>query len=65
MELRLKELREEKELTRSELSRVSGISWQTLWNLETGRYKDPRLSTVLSLAAALGTTVDGLLKEEV
>ena len=40
--------------TLKEVSRRSGIGYEALWRVETGRTKDPQVSTVIAIAKAFG-----------
>jgi transcriptional regulator with XRE-family HTH domain len=59
---RLRQLREQKELTRYRLAQLSGVSKEGVNKLERGD-ADPRLSTLVKLAAALGVSPRDLLPE--
>ena len=61
--LKLREIREQRELSFRELSRKAGVGLATLVRLEAGKY-DPRLSTLRKLAKALRVTVCQLLGEQ-
>jgi putative transcriptional regulator len=61
--MRVKELREEKGLSRVALAEAVGTSPQTIWNIEE-QGSVPLLSLALRLARALGVSVEELLKEE-
>ena len=56
---RLRELREARGLTLSELARVAGVGKATLSGLENGT-RDPRLETLYAIAAALGVPMSAL-----
>jgi len=56
---RLRELREARRLTLSELARVAGVGKATLSGLENGT-RDPRLETLYAIAAALGVPMSTL-----
>jgi transcriptional regulator with XRE-family HTH domain len=58
---RLKALRMAAGLTQQELAHEAKLSISLLAQLEQGRKKDPRVSTILSLAHALGCTADSLI----
>ncbi|RJQ66490.1 XRE family transcriptional regulator [Pseudonocardiaceae bacterium YIM PH 21723] len=45
-------------LTQEELAERAGVSARTIRSLESGRHRDPRLSTARELAAALCRTAD-------
>ncbi len=57
---RLRVLRERAEQTGADLAAVSGVSRQTIHNLETGKSR-PSWATLTKLAAALSLTVDELV----
>jgi len=59
MRLRLREAREAKGWSQSELSRRSGVRLATISEIEHGKIV-PNLRTVCKLADALGVTVDEL-----
>jgi transcriptional regulator with XRE-family HTH domain len=50
-------------LSQEELARRSGLATVTIAKLEEGRIVDPKASTLLKLARALGCQVDALLRE--
>ncbi|MEO3746475.1 helix-turn-helix domain-containing protein [Plantactinospora sp. B5E13] len=56
---RLRELREARGLTLSELARMAGVGKATLSGLENGS-RDPRLETLYAIAAALGVPMSAL-----
>lgn len=53
MRNRLKEVRDEKGVTVAELARKSGVSRQTIYNIETNENASVRSNTMESLARAL------------
>jgi transcriptional regulator with XRE-family HTH domain len=57
---RLRRLRQEQGLTRYRLAKLSGLSKEGVCNLEEPG-ADPKLSTLVKLAAALGVPVCDLL----
>ena len=57
--VRLKEIREEKELSQTELARKSGVSRQTIINIEKGHF-DGSKETMEKLSRALDTTIDNI-----
>jgi transcriptional regulator with XRE-family HTH domain len=59
----LKRLRKKRGLTQFQLAVEAGITLGTLAALEQGENTDPRLSTFLRLAHALGVTLDELAAE--
>ncbi len=60
---RLRELRRQKVLSMRELEERSGVSYNTIWRLETGKTgAQPR--TIRKIAAALGVDASELVKGE-
>src|SRR5438034_4762369 len=47
--------------TREALAYHSGVSWSAIAQIESGRRKDVRLSSLSALAEALGVSVDHLI----
>jgi DNA-binding Xre family transcriptional regulator len=60
---KLKELRRHKVLSMRELEDLSGVSYNTIWRLETGRTTEARPRSIRALARALGVEPHELLKE--
>lgn len=58
----LVKIRKEKGLTQEGLARKADISYHTIVKIESGRIKDPGVSTLLKLSEALGVSTDKLLK---
>lgn len=60
MSYRLKEIREEKNMTQEELEKLSGVSRQTISAIENNDGYQAKVGTLMALAQALNTTVDRL-----
>ncbi len=61
--VKLRELRQRRVLTLHELEERSGVAYNTIWRLETGRTgAQPR--TIRKLAAALGVEPEELVRVE-
>jgi transcriptional regulator with XRE-family HTH domain len=60
---RLRALREAAGLSQQEVATRAGISLSVVFQLEQGKRKDPKLSTLVALAEALGTDVGKLALE--
>lgn len=58
MGYKIKEIREEREMTQEELSRKSGVSRGTISALENGTVRATTTKTLLKIAAALDTSID-------
>ncbi len=59
---KLRELRRRRVLTLRELEAVSGVSYATVWRLESGRTTEARPSTIRKLAEALGVEPEELIE---
>lgn len=55
------EKREEKGLSQNQLSKLSGVPQSVISDIESGKTKDPRIKTLISIANALETTVSELI----
>jgi transcriptional regulator with XRE-family HTH domain len=51
-------------LTLRELEAASGVSYATVWRLESGRATEARPSTIRKLAEALGVEPEELVRSE-
>ena len=61
IENKVKQYRKSAHMTQSQLAESSGVSRQTISDIETGKH-DPTISVALLLARALGVKVDNLFK---
>ena len=59
---RLREARESKRMSAKELSEISGVPEKTIYRIETGEVKDPKISSIKPLMIALHNT--GLIFDE-
>lgn len=60
MELRIKDFREEMQLTQRELAQKSGVSRATISGLENGTIMVTTTDTLIKIAAALGKKVSDI-----
>ena len=60
---RVRDLRRERKLDQQALADRAQVSMQTISNLETGRLKDIKISTLSALAVALNVSLPALLSE--
>lgn len=58
MGYKIKEMREEQNMTQEELASKSGVSRTTIWALENNANKMASTKTLLKIAQALGKSVD-------
>jgi transcriptional regulator with XRE-family HTH domain len=54
--MNFRQLRERAGITQYRLAQVTGVEQTTISQLELGKVRDPRWSTISALAEALGTT---------
>ena len=57
----LKNIREEKKLSKLRLSRMANVSYRTIEFIENNKVKNPGVYTVLSLAKALQVDINELI----
>ena len=57
----LRQVRQERGLSLNQLGAAASLNKSTLWGMEHGRH-DPRLSSLLAVARALGVGVDDLVR---
>lgn len=59
----IRELRQKRGWTQTELSRRSGVKQGVLSYIESGKTKHPRIDTLAAIASALGVPVERLMKK--
>lgn len=64
MGYRIKEVRESKKMSQSELAEKSGVSRGIIWQLETNPNAETTTKTLKRIAEALGTTVSDIFFEK-
>lgn len=57
----IKQIREERNLSQRELSKMSGVTYSALTKIETGIIRSPRIEVIAKLAQALEITIDELV----
>ena len=60
MGYRIREIREMRGMSQSELAEKTGITRATIWRLETGEEETTTTKTLLKIAEALGASVGEL-----
>lgn len=58
----IRELRQKKGWTQTELARRAGVKQGVLSDIESGKTKHPRIDTLAAIAFALGVRIEELLK---
>ena len=64
MQFRVKDIREKKGMSQTELSEKAGITRTTIWKLETGENEVTTSKTLLAIAEALGVSVKDLFFDD-
>ena len=64
MGYKIKEIREEKRMTQEELALKSGVSRQTISNLENNKSSSTTSKVLCSIARALGVSVSEIFFED-
>jgi transcriptional regulator with XRE-family HTH domain len=59
----IRELRQKRGWTQTELARKAGVKQSVLSYIESGKTKHPRIDTLSAIASALGVSVQRLLKK--
>lgn len=59
---RIRKYRLERELSQEKLARLADLAFPTIAKIEAGATLNPSIDTVKKLAAALGVSVDDLIK---
>lgn len=59
----IKKYRNKKGISQDKLSKISGVTYNTIVKIESGATQNPRVNTLRQIARALGTDVDRLLRE--
>lgn len=54
-------IRKQKKWSQEKLAAESGVSYNTLIKIERGGIKNPKIETVINLAAALNVSIDYLV----
>lgn len=60
----IKKYRNKKGISQDKLSKLSGVTYNTIAKIESGATQNPRVYTLRQIASALGTNVDGLLGDD-
>ncbi len=60
----IKRYRQKRKMTQKELAKKAGIDFFTLSKVETGVTSNPTIETVMKIAAALGVSINHLMKEK-
>lgn len=58
----IKKLRAKKGLSQDKLSKIAGVTYNTIIKIESGATLNPRVNTLRLIAQSLDVTVDDLLK---
>ena len=58
----IKKYRKKKSISQDKLSKLAGVTYNTVIKIESGATLNPRVETLRLIAKALDVTVDSLLK---
>ena len=58
----IRKYRQEKEMSQEALARAADLSLPTIVKIESGETPNPSIDTVKKIAAALGVSIDDLMK---
>lgn len=58
----IRKYRQEKKMSQEALARAADLSFPTIVKIESGETPNPSIDTVKKIAAALGVSVDNLIK---
>lgn len=59
--IKIKQLREKKNLSQGKLARLADVSNNTIVNIESGKQTNPTIETVSKIAKALDVAIEELL----
>jgi len=60
----IKKYRKKKGISQDKLSKLAGVTYNTIIKIESGATLNPRVETLRLIAKGLGVTVDSLLNEK-
>ena len=60
----LTEIRVQHGLSQNQLAKLANVPQSVICDIESGKTKAPRIDTIQALAAALGVTIDDLIRKE-
>jgi len=58
----IKKYRQKLGISQDKLSKLAGMTFQTITKIESGATPDPRIETVKKIADALGVSIDDLMR---
>jgi transcriptional regulator with XRE-family HTH domain len=61
---KIKKYRKARGISQDKLSKLAGVTYNTIIKIESGSTTNPRVETLHLIAKALGVTVDSLLNEK-
>lgn len=60
----IKKYRKKKGISQDKLSKLAGVTYNTIIKIESGATLNPRVDTLRLIAKGLGVTVDSLLNQK-
>jgi len=61
--MKIRELRKKKMISQEALARLANVALNTIVKIESGESRHPRIQTMAGIAAALGISLDELIKK--
>ena len=59
----IKKYRKKKGISQDKLSKIAGVTYNTIIKIESGATSNPRVETLKQIADALGVRIDDLMKK--
>jgi len=59
----IKKYRKKKAISQDKLSKIAGVTYNTIIKIESGATSNPRVETLKQIADALGVRIDDLMKK--
>lgn len=57
----IREIREKKGISQNRLAKIVGVSQSALSDIESGKTKNPRFSTIMKIAKALNVSIETIM----
>ena len=64
MKFKIKEVRQKRGFTQTELARRAGVTRVMIWALESSKWEDVSVGNLYRIAAVLGCKMDDLVEDE-
>ena len=64
MACKIKKYRKKLKISQDKLSKLADVTYNTIIKIESGRNNNPTIKTLMKICAALGVSLDKVVKEE-